>query len=397
MNFARSQVILTVIGCLVFLAACGGRAYLAGPFDLGDLRQRAESQTDGPLQVSASVPSRDETEVLFGIDLYDQGIQPVWIEVQNSSEAQARYAPVSTDRYYFSPLEVAYMNRSGLSDAGRSDMERRFKELAMPRYIDAGESRSGFVFTHANFRAKGFNVDLFGPGDYYSFTFLLRVPGFVPDYANFDAASLYSVDEVATYDNEQIRQALDDMPCCTADERGDSAGEPINLMLIGNGRDLLRTLLATGWSETSATEAAEQAPQFLYGRQQDAIFSSVSPGSDGVYEMRVWLAPIKSGNEPVWLAQIRHFYRRGGSLRRLDADVDNARDFAIQKFLYGQSLQALGWLSGDEVVPVESFWNRLVNTPYFTDGYRAVLWLSVEPFSAINMDVKDWDLPPGWK
>ena len=397
MKKAQSCLLLAIIVCTANMAGCGGRAYVHEAIDVESLRGRAETQSDGQIQVSAAVPGRDETESIFGLDLYDQGIQPVWLEIGNSGEVQARYAPVSTDRYYFSPLEVAYKNRGGFSNEARVEMEWHFNELAMPRYIDPGESRSGFVFTHADSGAKGFNVDLFSSGESFHFTFLLRVPGFVPDYANVNPASLYTADETVTYQGDELLEALRELPCCSSDEQGEASGEPLNLVLVGVGPELLKALLRSGWVETSAEEAAQQRPEFLFGRPQDAIFRYQTVDGDSVYEMRFWLAPIMSGQDRVWAGQIRHFYALGLAKRRFDADVDNARNFALQKFLYGQSLQAMAWVSGEEVIPVTSFWERLINRPYFTDGYRAVLWLSGEPSSALDIEVRDWDAPPGWK
>jgi len=365
--------------------------------DVADFRERAETQSDGPIMVSAAVPGREETAAIFGVDLYDQGIQPVWLEFGNSGDAQVRYAPVSTDRYYFSPLEVAYKNRGGFSDEARTEMERRFDELAVPRYTDPGETRSGFVFTHADSGAKGFNVDLFSSGDSFHFTFLLRVPGFVPDYAKLSPESLYSADEFVSYRDDDLRDALRNLPCCSTDEQGEATGEPINIVLVGMGKELLIALLRSGWVETSAEEAAELEPQYLFGRPQDAIFRYQTIDGDSIYEMRFWLTPIMSGQDRVWAGQIRHFYTVGPGIKRFDADVDNARNFALQKFLYGQSLQTMAWLSGEQVVPVTSFWDRLINRPYFTDGYRVVLWLSGEPLSVLDIQVVDWDAPPGWK
>lgn len=191
--------LLLAITCAAFLAGCGGRAYVRDATDLTEIRGRAETQTDGPIRVSAAVPSREETTQIFGIDLYDQGIQPVWLEFENTGTTLARYAMVSTDHAYFSPFEVAYKNRSGYSDEARVEMERHFNELSMPRYLDPDETRSGFVFTHADAGAKGFNVDLFSSGDSFYFNFLLRVPGFVPDYANIDFDSIYSENELTVY------------------------------------------------------------------------------------------------------------------------------------------------------------------------------------------------------
>ena len=397
MSKHRSTLLIILLVCSALLAGCAGRAYIHEPFEAATIRDRAESQSEGTVRVSAAVPGREETEAIFGISLYDQGIQPVWLEVENSGTEQIRYAPVSTDRFYFSPLEVAYKNRSGYSDEARQKMERRFHGLAMPRYIDPGESRAGFIFTHADFGAKGFNVDLFGSGNLLSFTFLLRVPGFEPDYANIDFDSMYTGEEIITYDDNELHNALKSLPCCSQDESGDDSDDPLNMALIGSGRDLLRALLRSNWRETSAEEASKEGANYLYGRKQDAIFSYHSQADDSVFELRLWLAPFMSGQERVWVGQVRHFYTFGSRKLRFDPDVDTARDFALQNFFYGRSIAKLAWVFGEDVVPVDSFWSSLVKPPYFSNGYGIVLWLSGDPVSLLSSQALDWDNPPGWK
>ena len=378
------------------LAGCGGRAYVYEPVDTGRFLSATEQQTEGPVRVSTSIPGREETERIFGIDLYDQGIQPVWLQIENTGDSLARYAPVSTDPEYFAPLEVAYINRRGYSEEARKAMDERFHTLAMPRYIDPGETRSGFVFTHADPGAKGFNVDVFSGGESYNFTFLMRVPGFEPDYAKLNLSEMYTGDEVPNYESDALQEAIRSLPCCSGDKLGEESGEPINLVLVGEGEELLRALLRSGWRETSVEDAAALQPQYLYGREQDAIFRYETVGGDGFYELRFWKAPFRSGADDVYVGQARHFFRWIGSVTRLDADVDNARNFAIQKFLYGQAITANAWIVGKEVVPVTSFWDTLARAPYFTDGYRMVMWLSADPVSMFEIDVKSWDTPPRW-
>jgi hypothetical protein len=389
---------IVVLACSVLLAGCGGRAYLYEPVENVDIRSHSETQSEGPVRVSAAVLGREETETIFGLSLYDQGIQPVWLEIENNSAIQIRYAPVGTDRFYFSPLEVAYKNRSGYSDEARAQMAHRFDSLSMPRYIDAGETRAGFVFTHADYGAKGFNVDVFGGGgESVHFTFVLRVPGFVPDYANVDFDSIYSDDQISQYDNDDLYEVVSDLACCSADESGSETGEPINIVLIGAGKDLLRAFLRSGWVETSAGEATAEASQFMYGRSQDAIFSYRSSFGDSFYELRLWLAPMTSGEDRIWAGQVRHFFRSGSGPSQFDPDVDNARNFAFQNLIYGQTLKSMGWIAGQEVAPVESFWTNLIESPYFSDGYRVVLWLSGDPVSLFDVNSLDWDNPPGWR
>ena len=394
-NSRHSLVLLALVLC-TGLAACGGRAYVYEPLDPEALLTRAESQSDGPIRVSAAVPGREETKRFFGIDLYDQGIQPVWLQIENSGDRLARFAPVSTDPEYFAPLEVAYMNRRGYSDEAREAMDARFHDSAMPRYIDPGETRSGFVFTHSDPGAKGFNVDVFGGGESRNFTFLLRVPGFEPDYARLNLREMYAGEDTPDYEGMALREAIANLPCCSMDRRGEESGEPINLVLIGRGEELLRALLRSGWRETSIKESQGLAPQFLYGREQDAIFRYATVGGDGFYELRFWKAPFRASGDDVYVGQARHYYRWIGSVNRFDADVDNARNFAAQKFLYGQAIKSNAWVAGKEVVPVTTFWDQLVSTPYFTDGYRVVLWLSAEPVSMFEIDIMTWDTPPRW-
>ena len=390
---SRSSV---AIVCTLLLASCGGRAYVYEAIGSADLRARSQSQTEETVRVAAAVPGRDETAAIFGVQLYDKGVQPVWLEVQNNGPEQIRYAPVSTDRFYFSPLEVAYTHRRGFSTKGRAEMNRHFDELAMPRYIDPGETRSGFVLTHADQGAKGFNVDLFGPDESYSFTFLLRVPGFVPDYANIDFDSIYPADQMAAHYGDDLRQAIKDLPCCSTDENGAESGDPINVVFIGNGEELMYAMLRGNWTQTSAAEAARIERQYLFGRQQDAIFRYQKILDDSFYELRAWLAPFMAGEERVWVCQVRHFFRSALAVTRFDPDVDNARNFTLQNHLYAQALEKFAWLSGREVVPVESFWTNLLRPTYFSDGYRVVLWSSAEPYSILDATLLDWEDPPGW-
>ncbi len=121
MNVSR---ILAIWVCMALLSACASSPFIHETFNSADLRARATTETEGPITVSAAVPSREETTAIFGIDLYDKGIQPVWLEVRNNSETIARYAPASTDRYYFPPQEIAYKNRKGYSDEARAAMQR---------------------------------------------------------------------------------------------------------------------------------------------------------------------------------------------------------------------------------------------------------------------------------
>ena len=160
----------------------------------------------------------------------------------------------------------------------------------------------------------------------------------------------------------------------------------------------MRALLRSGWIETSADEANVRTDEYYFGRRQDGVFRYESLAGDSRYELRLWLAPLLADGERVWVGQVRHYYTLGfgEGLRRFDADVDNARNFAGQKFVYGQAVRRVTWIEGTAVVPVERFWDRLIGAPYFTDGYRLVLWLSGDPVTSRDITLGRWDRPPEW-
>jgi hypothetical protein len=51
-------------------------------------------------------------------------------------------------------------------------------------------------------------------------------------------------------------------------------------------------------------------------------------------------------------------------------------------------------VNGTEIVPAASFWENLIQTPFFSDGGRAVFWLSGQPFSIAEITTMDWDDVP---
>ena len=48
--------------------------------------ERAQTKTDGKVRVTVAVPSAEESRQIFGFPLAGKNVQPVWLEVENSSD-----------------------------------------------------------------------------------------------------------------------------------------------------------------------------------------------------------------------------------------------------------------------------------------------------------------------
>lgn len=398
LTMLRSRTALALLVTLA-LTACGGSPYRPQPDGIATVTSRAESQSLGNIRVRVAVPSPEETRAIFDLPLYEGGVQPVWIEVRNEASFDVRYAPVGTDRDYVPPFEVAYTNKTGFSGAAHAEMETYLHGQTMPRVIGAGETESGFVFTQARPGTKGVNIDLFGPesDQAYSFVFFVPVPGFVADHAQVNFEALYSEQEMTTYDLAGLREALRALPCCASDRAGTVDGDPLNVVLVGHGDDVLQALLRAGWFERIADERGEaDSPTeaaWLFGRTADAVFRRSREGTEARSELRLWMAPMQLGDKPVWLGDVIHFI--AGTLgAALDPDIDEARDFFLQDIWYAQGLARFAWIKGPYVATIDAPREDVLGNEYFSDGHRIVIWPSGSPVSLLEADNLDWDPPP---
>ena len=57
-------------------------------------RERAVTQVEDDIRVTAAVPDKKETRELFGLSLYRKRIQPVWIEIENGSDQAVGFMPI---------------------------------------------------------------------------------------------------------------------------------------------------------------------------------------------------------------------------------------------------------------------------------------------------------------
>ena len=191
---------------LQFLAGCATAPFVSSPVEQATFTDRAIVQTQETVRVAAAVPDSDETRSLTGLDLYAKGIQPVWLQVTNLGDARVRAAIHSVDDEYFSPMEVAWKFRSDFGKTGRADMERWFFDNQLPRWIDPGDTRSGFVFTHVARGSKGFNFDVYASGRSFNFTFLIRIAGFFAGNGHGFGVLIFSLILIYLYLNIHMQQ-----------------------------------------------------------------------------------------------------------------------------------------------------------------------------------------------
>lgn len=404
-DFDRYGLVLFVV---LSFTVYGCASFNPCPIDQVPFKARAQTQSENNIRVTAAVLSAEEAKAVFDLDLYKKVIQPIWIEIENNDEERVWFAPAGVDRNYFSPLEVAYMHHRSFSKETNHRIDKYLHDQGIRGNIEPGRVRSGFVFTHLDLGTKIFNVDLVGDDNQIrTFTFFISVPGLRVSYADVDFANLYSKDEMVSYEDEKdLRKALESLPCCSTNEDGKEQADPLNLIIIGSGKTVHQALIRSGWDETGTTERGVAitehyrytpvSPFYLYGRPQDAAFRKTRETADERNHVRFWLSPIRYKGKQVWVGQISRDIKVKylPNTFRIEPLVDEARTYILQDLWYSQTLAKFGYVKGVGAASMSEPRKTLQDDPYFTDGYRLVMWVSRKPISFSEVEALHWEIPP---
>ncbi|MEJ2033334.1 MAG: LssY C-terminal domain-containing protein [Deltaproteobacteria bacterium] len=397
----------TLVGCATAPIQTESLNYLA----------RTEIQTSGHVRVSAVVLSPQETEMTFGMPLAKKGIQPIWVKIKNEEDKEFYLMLPNIDPDYFSPSEVAWMFRNQDHGTSLDDKIDFFLNKHIPVVIHPHSIVSGYVFTNLDPGAKAFAVEIFGEQDDRSFEFVQIVPGFEADFMTVDFDQLHPHKELRNLDLAGLRKYLESLPCCTRGGDRKTPGDPLNLVIIGDGPHVLATLVRQGWDLTETLRRGTKwrtvfssvfrskyrtspiSPLYLFNRPQDVALQKARATVDERNHLRLWRAPVTLKGQKVWVGQISRdigvkFSSRTFVTHKIDPIVDEARLYITLDLARSNALRAVGYVKGVGYSDRKSPRFNYTKDPYYTDGLRVVLILGDEEYPLDRISFLPWEQPP---
>jgi hypothetical protein len=382
------------LALLLLTGACASPFERPAPVDDGPLRARAVTRTDDGIRVSTAVPSGDESRSIFGVDLDQRGIQPLWLEIENGSERPFYFLPTGLDPEYFAPLEVAFLYQGPFHDEGKAALAEHLEALSFDSrsLILPGETVSGFVYANRADPSMMVNVELIWRDWSHSVGLVVPVPGTEPAQQRMAALrGLYTESEVVEIDDEPaLRSALEGLPCGAADETG-GRGLPLNLVVIGQLDEWGPAFVGRNHRYAPAS------PWHAFRRTQDLSGHKISRWvAPQPHTLRLWLTPLRYQGKPIWVGQVStslggRFAPSAEGTQRIDPNVDEARNDVLQDLLYSQALAKIGFVKGAGSVSAAEPVRTPGGTSYHTDGLRAVLMFGDEAVSLAEVDFFDWE------
>ena len=407
---------IVLIAAAFLLHACASSPPVT-PDNAGDYLARARTQVEDGITVKAGVPDRKESKALFKTDLYKYGVQPVWLEITNSTDKNVTVLPAGLDPGYFSPNEAANLDLK-LVPGGKSSpsIDIQFFGQSLNTEIQSGETQKGFIFSALDEGTKAFNVDIISPGVLTTFTFFIPVPGLHVDHYNVDWKTLYPASEVQGLDAEALQTYLAEQTCCTTDKTAKGDGDPVNLVVIGHPKDVYASFIRAGWDETETITGSTSwktmrsfigggeyryspvSGLYVFGRPQDVAFQKARDNIHERNHLRLWMAPVTFEGLPVWMGQISRdigvrFTKKTITTHKIDPDTDETREFLLENLAYSQAVEKFAYVQGAIPAPIDKPRGNLTGDPYFTDGYRLVLWVTAHPVDINDVEYVHWSNP----
>ena len=352
----------------------------------------------------------DETEVIFGADLYAKNIQPVWVQVENRSDETLFLTPLGLDPAYYSARESASRLRGGAADGVSS--ESLEKKMITRLRVPPQSIQSGYIFSQVDEGTKSFNVDVISDSETHLLSFFVPVPGLKIDHYDVDWHNLYEPSEIREVKLAELVAELEAMPCCVRDSKGKNKGDPLNIAFVGEAEDLYYAFMRAGWDQTETIYGASMfktaasalagglyryspvSALYVFDRSQDAAMQRARTSIHERNHLRIWLTPLRHEGKPVWIGQISRdigvrLTWKTITTHKIDPDVDETREFLLEDLAFSQSLQRFGYVGGVGPAPYDEPRGNLTGDPYFTDGRRVVMWISGEPTGLDEIELLD--------
>jgi hypothetical protein len=382
--------------------------------------EQVRTQTDGKVRISAAVLSAEESRKVFGVPLYDSGVQPVWVSIENQDRVPYVLLSGSIDENRFSPLEAAYRNHYRLFLLANDRMNKYFLQTEIAPIIPPGKIVSGFVYTNEDLGARYAQVELVGPKGTKPkiVSFLLPVPGLRTHYNALLVNGRSLQEEMVSYDEQGLRRELQRLPCCTTNANSTVDGDPLNIVFVGEINDIFSALLDRQWNMTEMVDLgsswreakaflfgtsfryAPASPLYFYGRRQDVTIQKPRSKIEARNHLRLWRAPMQFEGKPVWVGQVSRDIGVRFTLdtwnlatHRIDPHVDGTREYLVQDLFRSGRVTKVAYVKGGPVATLASPRKNLTGDWYISDGLRAVLVFSPKRISDSEMQALDWELP----
>jgi len=402
-----------ILICAVAVAMSILGSFRFNPDPSGDASfiARAQQKSAPGIKVNISALGTRESRLSFGEDLAKYNIQPVWLSIENETDEELVFLPITMDPDYYSAYEASYRFHGALSFAANRARDEFFLKRQIANILKPHSTTTGFMYGVLDAGIKYAHVVIAGKDRLETFDFALPVPGPAFVGTNIRADDIYPGKIIENLELDSFRATFAKLNCCTTNSDGSRDGDPLNLVIVEGRRDPIVPFVARDWhlarqlNVASAIDTARAfifqnefltspvSPLYLFGRKEDVALQKARSTINERVHARLWLTPFTFEGRRVWIGQVsRDIGVRltdqtwNLTTHKIGPDVDFDRSYLLQDLIMSGFVEQYGYVKGVGAAPVSAPRTNLTGDPYYTDGLRAVVFLSNQttPLSAIR-------------
>ena len=402
-----------ILVCAVTMAISFLNSFRFNPDPSGDASfiARAQQKSAPGIKVNISALGTRESRLSFGEDLAKYNIQPVWLSIENETDEELVFLPITMDPDYYSAYEASYRFHGALSFAANRARDEFFLKRQIANILKPHSTTTGFMYGVLDAGIKYAHVVIAGKDRLETFDFALSVPGPAFVGTNIRADDIYPGKIIENLELDSFRATFAKLNCCTTNSDGSRDGDPLNLVIVEGRRDPIVPFVARDWhlarqlNVASAIDTARAfifrdefqtspvSPLYLFGRQEDIALQKARSTINERVHARLWLTPFTFEGRRVWIGQVSRDVgvRVTGqtwnlTTHKIGPDVDFDRSYLLQDLIMSGFVEQYGYVNGVGAAPASAPRANLTGDPYYTDGLRAVVFLSNQttPLSAIR-------------
>lgn len=379
---------------------------------------RAQHKSALGIKVNASALGARESQQSFGEDLARYNIQPVWLSIENETDEQLGFLPIAMDPDYYSPYEASYKFHSALSFAANRARDEFFRKRQIANILPPHSKTTGFVYGVLDAGVKYAHIVIVGHNRVETFDFALPVPGPAFVGTNIRADNIYPGKKIEDLDLGLLRTTFAKQACCTTNSDGTRNGDPLNLVIVESKKDPIVPFIARGWhlarqlDVASAIETVRAfifrdefltspvSPLYVFGRKEDVVVQKARSTINERVHARLWLTPYTFEGRRVWIGQVsRDIGVRltdqtwNLTTHKIAPDVDFDRAYLLQDLSMSGFVERYGYVDGVGAALASAPRTNLTGDPYYTDGLRAVIFLSNQTTPLGDIERLPWEVP----
>jgi hypothetical protein len=374
----------------------------------------------------------------FGVDFGGHGLQALWMSVSNGSDRRLWFIRNMLDPDFYSAEEAALLVQGDIPSDSRPALHQLLRDESIRAQLAPRTISEGFVFLP---RVEGGRyVDIRLQGDAYQedsqtageitgarapppskprelrFDFALPLPDGDFDYERLDTSRIFGGQSLPNLTLDELRSTLEQLPCCATDADEEHDGDPLNVVIVGDSSDVLNSLSRSGWSFThridlrsirrevgaaiagSAYPVAPVSSLYVFGRKQDVALQRARHSIAQRNHMRLWLAPYRFENRPVWIGQVSRdigvkVTPKSPTLTThiIDPEVDTTREYLFHSLIAEGFVDRFGFVKGSAAGTPNQPRMNLTGDRYYSDGLRLVVILSDEPVTPDRIRSLLWE------